>query len=68
MSDYDESTTSSIISYASDYFKDTWGFRPDYIDSDSDYEIRAYYITLIMSCDEYLIRTRDTRDTDGWDV
>ena len=66
--DYDETSTASIIGYARDYFKDTFGFRPEGIDSDSDYVIRAHYIHMIMTCDDYLIRTRDTRDTEGWDV
>ena len=67
ISDYDETSTASIIAYARDYHKDTFGFRPEGIDSDSDWDIRAYYITMIMYCDEYLIKTRGSRDTDGWD-
>jgi len=69
MSDYDETTTESIVGYARDYFKDTWGFRPGNPDADSDYEIRAYYITLIMACDEYLIKMSETdRKIEGWVV
>ena len=69
MSDYDESTTSSIIAYARDYFKDTWGFRPGDTPAESDYDIRAYYITLIMACDEYLIKMSETdRKIEGWDI
>ena len=67
ISDYDETTTASIIAYARDFHKDTFGFRPEGIDSGSDTDIRAYYITMIMYCDEYLIKTRGSRDTDGWD-
>ena len=65
--DYDETSTASIVAYARDYHKDTFGFRPEGIDSDSDTDIRAYYITMIMYCDEYLIKTRGSRDDDGWD-
>jgi len=67
ISDYDETSTASIIAYARDYFKDTFGFRPEGIQSESDTDIRAHYIHMIMTCDDYLIRTRDTRYTDGWD-
>ena len=61
ISDYDETTTESIVAYARDYFKDTFGFRPEGIVSESNFEIRAYYITLIMACDEY------NENNDGWD-
>ncbi len=67
ISDYDETTTESIVGYARDYFKDTFGFRPETWLSGSDFETRAHYIHMIMTCDDYLIRTRDTRYTDGWD-
>ena len=71
MSDYDETTTASIVGYACDYFKDTFGFRPgfDLSTLSSDYEIRAYYITMIMTCDEYLIKMSETdRENEGWGI
>lgn len=69
MIDYDETTTEAIVGYARDYFKDTFGFRPGDTDSESDFEIRAYYITLIMACDEYLIKMSETdRKFEGWDI
>ena len=69
MSDYDETSTASIVAYARDYHKDTFGFRPEGIDSCSDYVIRAHHITMIMACDEYLIKMSETdRETEGWDI
>lgn len=68
LENYAHMSTVQLIAECRDYFKDTFGFRPGDTPAESDYEIRAYYITLIMACDEYLIKTRDTRDTDGWDV
>ena len=67
LSDYEFTTTRSIIGYARDYFKDTFGFRPESIQSDSDTDIRAHYIGMIIECDEYLIKNRDTRKNNGWD-
>lgn len=69
MGDYDGTTTESIVGYARDYFKDTFGFRPEGIDSYSDYVIRAHHITMIMACDEYLIKMSETdREIEGWDI
>ena len=73
MCDYDETSTASIVAYARDYFKDTFGFRPGFrpegIDSCSDYVIRAHHITMIMACDEYLINMSETdRKFEGWDI
>lgn len=67
--DYDETSTASIVAYARDYHKDTFGFRPEGMDSDSDSDIRAYYITMIMTCDDYLIRMSETdRKLEGWEI
>jgi hypothetical protein len=57
-------STVSLIAECRDYFKYTFGFRPEGIDSDSDTDIRAYYITLILACDEY--NENNTND-DEWD-
>lgn len=53
LANYDHMDTKQLIAECRDYFKDTFGFRPEGIVSESNFEIRAYYITLIMACDEY---------------
>ena len=53
LENYAHMSTVQLIAECRDYFKDTFGFRPEGIDSESNFEIRAYYITLIMACDEY---------------
>ena len=69
MGDYEGITTESIVGYARDYFKDTFGFRPETWLSGSDFETRAHYITMIMTCDEYLIKMSETdRKFEGWDI
>jgi hypothetical protein len=69
MGDYDGTTTEAIVGYARDYFKDTFGFRPETYLSGSNFETRAHYITMIMTCDEYLIKMSETaRKIEGWDI
>ena len=53
LENYAHMSTVQLIAETRDYFKDTFGFRPEGIVSESNFEIRAYYITLIMACDEY---------------
>jgi hypothetical protein len=50
---YAHMDTEQLIAECRDYFKDTFGFRPETYLSGSNFETRAYYITLIMACDEY---------------
>ena len=69
MGDYDGTTTESIVGYARDYFKDTFGFRPETWLSGSDFETRAHYITMIMTCVEYIIKKSETdRENEGWGI
>ena len=52
LANYDHMSTEQLIAECRDYFKDTFGFRPETFLSGSNFETRAYYITLIMACDE----------------
>jgi hypothetical protein len=52
LENYAHMSTAQLIAECRDYFKDTFGFRPSDTDAESDFDIRAYYITLIMACDE----------------
>jgi hypothetical protein len=56
--------TEQLVAECRDYFKDTFGFRPETYLSGSNFETRAYYITLIMACDEY---NENNPNNDGWD-
>ena len=60
---YAHMNTEQLIAECRDYFKDTFGFRPETYLSGSNFETRAYYITLIMACDEY----NEKNTNDGWD-
>jgi len=64
MGDYDEMSTASIVSYARDYFKDVYGFRPS-IRLDCDSDIRAYYIGMILECEQTI---QKMSKTDGWNI
>ena len=63
LENYAHMSTEQLIAETRDYFKDTFGFRPSDTDAESNFETRAYYITLIMACDEY----NENNTDDGWD-
>ena len=57
-------TTDQLVAYARDYFKDVYGFRP-YIRLNEGDDIRAYYVRMILECDESV---QKMSKTDGWNI
>ena len=68
----DTMTLRELVQYTSDYYKDTYGYRPVFVNNRDPEDLRGDCINLIDEIDEYLDRmaeaddTRDRLTDNGW--